>query len=298
MGAEHHVALLVEDDPGTAEQVKDLLSVLGIEYRHAATQQHALELVEQGGFCIALLDLQIKRNEDSIMAHLEAGQSVLDAIRAKYGEQNRKKRMHWLPVVIMTGFAKETEYVVEMMRRGADDYEIKPFAEMRKLADKIRDALERSERAQHTHCEEASRRARGASANDVVRDEPKGGAMRLSITGARRGKRSVVLLDDREVLLPNSALVIALHLVAGRMAGGDGWVHRSDMGAREERGWKGISRLRQECAFASQDLVENDGSGRYRLAAAIKVAELDLAALRQHDEAKVRELAGIISSAH
>lgn len=289
MDTERHVALVVEDDPGTAAQVMDLLGVLGYECKHAATQQRALELVEEGGFCFALLDLQIKRNEHSILAHVEAGQSVLDAVRARFGEQNKKRRMHWLPAIIMTAYAKETDYVVEMMQRGADGYVIKPFVDMTKLAEKIRDALERAERESHARCAESTRRAAAEATTANVASGAH--AVRLKITGRREGKRNEVWLDDRRASLPNAAFLVLLRLVAARLRGGERWVHKADMDAAD--GWKEISRLRRELApyLDGVQIAENDSHGSYRLNPLIQVGSVDAIVLGAHDEARVRKIA-------
>jgi CheY-like chemotaxis protein len=289
MATPRHTALLVEDDAETANQVKDLLGVLGIDHIHATTQEAALAVVERGGFCLALLDLQIPRNQHSIMAHVQAGQSVLEAIRERYFEKNTKKRMHWLPVLIMTAFAKETDYVVEMMARGADGYLLKPFGEMTKLADTIRDALERAERDNHYRCEDITTRAQGTPSVPAA-----GGttfSTVLRIPGRRDGKRNEVLVGDRCVRLPTAAFVLLLHLVAGRRAG-DGWVHKSVMGASD--GWKGPSRLRTELnpyLPAGLRADQNDGDGSYRLNSSIEVGDVDWAALASHEDHHVRAIA-------
>jgi len=312
MSSARHVALLVEDDLETANRVKDLLSVLGFDYRHAATQEAALALVEEGGFCFALLDLQIPRNEDSIMAHVEAGQSVLDAIRARYDEKNKKKRMHWLPALIMTAFAKEADYIVEMMGRGADGYLIKPFGEMTKLADTIRDALERSERDDHGHCGHITRRARGeqsptsASADrmhdgrtvdePLKDDAPRIEPVRLTVTGASRGRRTEILIDEQQVEVTNANFIVLFNLIAGALRTPDRWVKEESLGPN---GSKAIYRLKQELKPHVHKRVElaecEKGCGNYRLSPQVKIGRVDCARLANHDEQRVRELAAEIA---
>lgn len=312
MGAGRHVALLVEDDLETANRVKDLLSVLGFDYRHASTQEAALALIEQGGFCFALLDLQIPRNEDSIMAHVEAGQSVLDAIRGRYDEKNKKKRMHWLPVLIMTAFAKEADYIVEMMGRGADGYLFKPFGEMTKLADTIRNALERSERDGHDRCAEITRRAcperlptaepaDRARAGRAVEEPPMDDApriepVRLTVTGASRGRRTEILIDEQQVEVTNANFIVLFNLIAGALRSADRWVKEESLGTN---GSKAIYRLKQELKPHVHKRVElaecEKGRSNYRLSPQVKIEHVDCARLANHDEGRVRELAAEIA---
>ncbi len=102
-----HIALLVEDEPEMAAELGELLESLGHGHIHAATKEKAERLVEEGEFCYVLLDLQIKVNADSIKAHVEAGQTLLEFIREKYPRRNDQDKYR-MPVLVMSGHAKAT----------------------------------------------------------------------------------------------------------------------------------------------------------------------------------------------
>src|SRR5204862_4813520 len=109
-----HTVLLVEDEPQMAEELGELLESLGHGHVHAATKEDAVRLVEEGGFCYVLLDLQIKANADSIKAHVEAGQSLLELIRERYPRRNDEGK-HRLQILVMSGHAKEHYFVVKAL---------------------------------------------------------------------------------------------------------------------------------------------------------------------------------------
>lgn len=149
---ERHVALLVEDDLEMAEEVRDLLSSLGYECMHAATQDEALKLVERGKFCFVLLDLQIKVSRTSIKPRVEAGQTLLERIRERYPDRNRADK-HVVPVLVMSGHAKDHHYVVRAFQDGADDFIPKPFSvNVEPVDDRIRKCLVAGGRADHRAC--------------------------------------------------------------------------------------------------------------------------------------------------
>jgi len=291
--AGRHTVLLVEDEPQMAAELGELLESLGHEHLHAPTKEDAARLVEEGGFCYVLLDLQIKANRDSIKAHVEAGQSLLEHIRERYPRRNGEGQ-HRLQVLVMSGHAKEHYYVVKALQDGADDFITKPVGESKPpFKDKIQDALRRSGREKHEACEAVTREARaggGAAA-------PAEGAVPLAITGLQDGKRIEVKAGDKAVLLTNASFLMLLSLVAGRLRGGEGWVHKNDLGAKAEQGWKGISRLKEELAPhlpPRTAITENDKSGGYRLHADLEVAAIDTARLAAIGDARIEKLAAEI----
>jgi DNA-binding response OmpR family regulator len=147
-----HIALLVEDEPQMALELGELLQSIGHGHIHAATKEEAERLAEQGEFCYVLLDLQIKVNAESIMAHVEAGQSLLEFLRERYPRRNDQDKYR-LPVLVMSGHAKEHYYVVRALQDGADDFITKPVSESKPpFRDKIQEALRKSGRQKHQHC--------------------------------------------------------------------------------------------------------------------------------------------------
>ncbi len=163
MGGGRHVALLVEDEPQMAAELGELLASIGHDHIHAATKEEAERLVDDGEFCYVLLDLQIKVNGDSIKAHVEAGQTLLEFIRERYSRRNDQDKYR-LPILVMSGHAKEHYYVVKALQDGADDFVTKPVSESTPpFKDKIYEALRRSGREKHEHCATTMRDARAAN---------------------------------------------------------------------------------------------------------------------------------------
>jgi hypothetical protein len=106
-----------------------------------------------------------------------------------------------------------------------------------------------------------------------------------------------VKVGDKAVLLTNASFLMLLNLVAGRLRTEEGWVHKNDLGARAEQGWKGISRLKEELAPhlpAKAAITENDKSGSYRLHAAVQIAGVDTARLESSGDARIEKLAAEI----
>lgn len=179
-----HVALLVEDEPEMAAELGELLESLGHDHIHAATKEDAERLIEDGEFCYVLLDLQIKVNADSIKAHVEAGQTLLEFIRERYSRRNHRDKYR-LPVLVMSGHAKEHYYVVKALQDGADDFVTKPVSESTPpFKDKIYEALRRSGRDKHEDCAALTRDARTENAGPT--EPPAGRSAAVLIVDLRQ----------------------------------------------------------------------------------------------------------------
>jgi len=296
---ERHTVLLVEDEPQMASELGELLESLGHEHIHAATKEDAVRLMDEreGEFCYVLLDLQIKANADSIKAHVEAGQSLLELIRERYPRRNEEGK-HRLQILVMSGHAKEHYYVVKALQDGADDFIIKPVGESKPpFKDKIQDALRRSGREKHEPCAAITGEARAAAGGAGAQDVAAEGTARLTITGGQEGKRIEVKVGDKPVLLTNASFLMLMTLLAGRLRTPEGWVHKNDLGAKAEQGWKGISRLKEELAPhlpPKAAIIDNDKSGSYRLHAGLEIAGIDTARLESIGDARIEKLAAEI----
>jgi hypothetical protein len=198
---------------------------------------------------------------------------------------------------VMSGHAKEHYYVVKALQEGADDFLTKPVGESKPpFKDKIQDALRRSGREKHEQCAAITREARAAPVA-AAPSAPAEGTARLAITGLQEGKRMEVKVGDKAVLLTNASFLMLLNLVAGRLRTEEGWVHKNDLGARVEQGWKGISRLKEELAPhlpAKAAITENDKSGSYRLHAGVEISGIDTARLVSSGDARIEKLAAEI----
>jgi len=124
MAGEHmDNVLLVEDDKAIAELVTDNLVEQKIEVTHVETGEKAIELVEQGGFSVVLLDVMLP------------GKSGLDVCR-----ELREKRPE-LSIIMVTSRNSEIDRVLGL-ELGADDYLTKPFS-IRELQARVRSQLRR-----------------------------------------------------------------------------------------------------------------------------------------------------------
>lgn len=282
---ERHTALLVEDEPEMAAELGSLLESIGHAHAHASSREEAEQLLTTGKYCYVLLDLQIKATPDSIKAYVEAGQSLLDSIRELHPERNAKGK-HRLQVLVVSGHAKEHDQVVKALQDGADDFLLKPLSQnQRPFRDKVQQALRWSERLTHAHCSTISLQSAEKASS--------GPPALLAITGVPRGKRIEITLAGKKVALTTASLRVLLTLVHGRLRDADGWVHKTDLGAKSEQGWKGISRLRSELPSMPVigALIENDATGSYRLSPSVTPAGIEPQAAGLACDARVRDLA-------
>jgi two-component system catabolic regulation response regulator CreB len=117
--------LVIEDEPSIAETTVYALNTDGFETVWAATGQHALELLNQESFDLAVLDVGLPDIN---------GFDVFRQIN------------HLLPVIFLTARAGEIDRIVGL-ELGADDYIAKPFSP-RELCARIRTVLRRVQKQQ------------------------------------------------------------------------------------------------------------------------------------------------------
>lgn len=280
-----HVALLVEDEAVMATELGALLDSLGHDHVHVTNRTDAERALDTHEFCYVLLDLQIKANPDSIMPLVEAGQSLLELIRERYPRVDEAGK-HLLPVLVVSGHAKETDYIVDAFQAGANDFVKKPIGTNRRpLKDKIQDALRNSGRQKHEHCGAICKVARAASSAGALEMLPSAVATmtEIAIVGRQQDKRFEVRIANKPVFLTNASLLLLLKLYAARLRNAEGWAHKNhDLGVQNDQGWKGMTRFREELAPhlpSKTQAVENDGHGNYRIHPGIEIAKIDIARL-------------------
>ena len=123
-------ALVVDDDPNIIEVVADILESLEHEFDSAATQHDARQLIAENSYSYVLLDLEIPVRKGSF-ARIENGGNLLEEVLDRFRYQ--------VPVIIITGSEdgiRSPKIAVEMMKRGAVDYVMKPFASSGDTLDK------------------------------------------------------------------------------------------------------------------------------------------------------------------
>lgn len=277
--AGRHKVLIVEDDKPTADDLVEVVRSLGCDCVAVASHQEALQALRQTEFCLILLDLQIKYAADAIKGHVEHGKALLREIRQMHGDHSGLP--YWLPVLIVSGFASEVPAAVEVMKDGASDVIQKPLSSQ-EISDKVRRALEASGRLTHDRCGEKPPQQVATSDGGVI----------VSIPGDRVRRRTRVMIGRTAVDLPDSLLKLLLHLIVAH--GNGGGVHKTDLGANAEQGFKGISNLRNALKPAlggTTDIIANDYHGTYRLTDSVKVGNCDIQKLLAIGDATISELA-------
>ena len=273
-----HVGLIVEDDPAMAEDLGEVLRSLDCEFVTVDNKRDALAALAGSPFCFILLDLHIKLDSESIRGHFEHGRSLLREMRGMYSDHTGTG--YSLPILVISGHAREVDTAVDVMRDGADHVIQKPI-KGGAVSDAVKGCLERSGRANHDLC-----------AQIVARHvEPTQGLV-LSIPGTRTGRRTRVTIGTRSADLPNRSLRVLLHLMVAKLAGRS--VHKTELGARDDQGFKGVSELRDDLKPALADgtnIILNLYHGYYRLTDEISIGPCDVAALVALDEAPITELA-------
>jgi DNA-binding NtrC family response regulator len=140
--------LLVEDNPGDADLVREMLDSAGearFELEHAGRLASGLALLAGGGYDVVLLDLGLP---DS------AGLDTFYELHAA---------VPWIPVVVLTG-TTDSEIGIQAVAAGAQDFLVKGTVDGSTLVRRIRYALERK-RAERTT---ADIRERGREMTEMV----------------------------------------------------------------------------------------------------------------------------------
>jgi len=277
---DRHIALIVEDDRETGEDLGEILRSIDCDRVVVDNSEDALAELQKKSFCLILLDLQIKSAADSIKGHVEHGKALLRKIREKHGDHNGIQ--FWLPVLIVSGFAREVNEAVDVMKDGASDVIQKPL-DSRIVSDKIRRALQGSGRQTHDKCHEPPKE-RLDLRNGVV----------IAIPGERMRRRTVVIIAGRRVELTDASLKVLLQLMVGHQKRVP--VHKRDLGARTEQGFKGISMLRNELKpiLGSTDIIKNDYHGNYGFEPDVKIGQCAVDKLLELGDKTISDLAKLL----
>jgi DNA-binding response OmpR family regulator len=274
--------LIIEDDSATAEDLAEILKSIECDSIIADNKRDAQAALASQSFCFILLDLQIKCDPDSIKGHTEHGNSLLREIRRVHAEHTGL--CYWLPVIVVSGFAREASAAVDVMKDGADDVIQKPPG-ARDVSVRIRVALERSGRPTHSLCGDKP----APRVNDLAKE------MLLTITGERVRRRTRVIVGSHSIDLTDSCLKVLLHLMVAHEAGAG--VHKRTLGANDDQGFKGVSVLRAALKPAlgdDVDIIGNDYHGNYHLTDEVTIGSCNTEKLAEIGDAKITELAQIL----
>ena len=116
--------LLIEDEQGIAEGIKDALEPHGYKVSHAGSAEDGEELLCTESFDLVLLDVMLPGRDGFEMCRLIRAKGLI------------------VPVVMLTSRSEEVDKVVGL-EIGADDYITKPFS-TRELIARIRALLRRT----------------------------------------------------------------------------------------------------------------------------------------------------------
>jgi CheY-like chemotaxis protein len=277
---QQHVALIVEDDPATAEDLVEIIHSIDCTGIVVDNSEEALRAFESQSYCFVLLDLNIKGDADAIKGHVEHGKSLLRKIRQTHGVRNGST--FWLPVIVLSGHAREADDAVEVMKDGASDVIQKPLSQQ--VSERIRRTIEASGRERHDLCHEPPSAKPPNIRDDIV----------IAIPGERVGRRSLVTVGSTAVKLTDGALKVLLHLMVARREGT--WLSKIALGAEPDEGFKGISRLTEQLgpALADRKIIENDYRGNYRLTADVTVGECRIDKLDEIGDTTISALAATL----
>ena len=275
---ERHVALIVEDDKETAEDLVEILRSAECDNVIVDNHEDALSTLQRRSFCLILLDLQIKSASDSIKGHVEHGKALLRKIRQAHGDHNGTA--FWLPVLIISGFARERDEAVDVMKDGANDVIQKPLTNQQ-VSNRIRRALEASGRTTHALCRDNPPTWRPDLSQGVL----------ISVPGDRIRRRTRVMVGPTSVDLTDASLKVLLRLMVGLRKGMQ--VHKINFGFRADQGFKGVSNLRNELkpALAGADIIKNDYQGNYSFTDQVRIGECTIDNLLRIGDATISDLA-------
>ena len=201
----------------------------------------------------------------------------------------------------MSGFAKEMPDAVWCLQNGANDFIAKPFdIQGQSISAKIGECLQRSGRTSHAMCSIVMEVGRKKTRIEKSQVSAVRSLVQLSIVGGTQWKRTTVIISDKEFTLPDFQLLLLLKLVAARVVGGHGWVHKMSLGSKDDAGFKGMAYLNSSIKpFLPGGIpfYENDKQGSYRINPCIAIGKIDHEGLVMHKSNEISKLSSEITNA-
>jgi DNA-binding NtrC family response regulator len=169
--------LIVDDDASTRQLLTRLLAHPSVEVHTAQTGQAALQMADEIGPDVVLLDLRLPDAD---------GVSVLVSLKSRHPETS---------VIMITAFG-QIEAAVEAMRKGATDFLEKPFGHPDKLRFSVRRALDEVKaRRELTRLHQRATGESGADRlvgdSDIMRE-----LRRLVVQVAQSEARTILILGE------------------------------------------------------------------------------------------------------
>lgn len=292
--SERHVALIVEDDPQIAEALEEILASIDHASRRASTLEEVRAAVLQGGLCYALLDMQIPPYAGA-RPLVSAGETALALLRKAHPRRN-EQHQHLFPILVVTGYSKEPDFVARIYDAEGNGFIAKPFGDRIELVhDKIRASLLRAGHEEHAAC--LADRSRdvpappSANAKDVVMSPGVNASeVRLVLDGKQVGRRTGLLCRGQRRELQDARFLVLLRLALAHIRAPGSWLSRTELGiARSPEVPSRIAEVFADLVPEGFVLVESDRNGSHRLNAAV-VVEVDWTALGRHSSEGVRKV--------
>ena len=288
--SEDHVALIVEDEPPIAAALVEIAASRAHGARRASTLEDVRAAAAEGGYCYVLLDMQIPTAPGG-RPLVSAGETALALLRKGEPRRNARGR-HLLPILVVTGYSSDPDFIWRIYDAEADGFVTKPFGDrVEVVLSKIREALASAGREEHAACT--------APVDDAAAsDEPRAAAARapapvvLVIDGEKQGRRTGFLVNGKRRELQDGRFAVLLRLIAVHLRNPGAWSSRQELGIA--RSPEVPSRIRKELEGAVPerfDVIVSDRGGSCRLNPEVLVERVAWDALAAHPDPKVQRIA-------
>jgi DNA-binding response OmpR family regulator len=279
---EGHRALVVEDAADARAILQEVVRSRGDIPVCVGTVEEAIALLHTERFCYVLLDQQLP-SVAGAEPMLGGGEHILVAAR-KLEHRRNAEGWHVMPILIVTGYSSDPDFVSKMYDLGCDGFIAKPLTpNIEKLLDRIRACLGRAERSEHDRC---------GSISPSVHATVDTARVTLAMDGTPAGGRTAVTICGVPRELRDRTFVVLLHLVAVHKRAAGLWEARDALGFGRSR--NAPSRVREAFdGLVPEDfeVIEGDRRGQFRLNPAIVVEPVAWDALLSHPDVEVRKIA-------
>ena len=295
MSEHKHMGLIVEDDPEVATLLVQVVRSLGHAARVATTLEDVDAAIAEGGYCYVLLDKQIPATKGSL-ALASTGNTAQEHLRRAAPSRNVPTEARWndahhLPIIVVTKYSRELDFVAENLREGASAFVAKPF-DPEKLAAEILAAIARAgvghemQRPGKGAFEARSPAAAGGGGDDGR------WCARFRLDGLRTGQRTSFVVNEKRRDLQNSKFIVLLRLAAPRFRGSEEEISKHNLGIGRSK--EILSRIYEAVETAVPpgfSIVQWGEGGMLRLHPLVKVEHIAYDVLERHPYAPIQKVA-------
>jgi DNA-binding response OmpR family regulator len=286
---EGHAVVLDEDDPETAGLLTEIVRSRGDRPFVASTVADAIALLEKIDPCYVLADQELPA--DATSRPLIGGGERVVAHARRQDTRRIDETWHVRPILVVTGWASDPDFVSKMYDLGASAFQMKPLGRegMESLLKKIQTCLERAQRVHHDACARFARPRVSASTAPASRSLA---GPRVRIDGEKERTRMIVVVDGQRRTMQESAFVSLLRAIVARERWPDAWSTRASLYIGGSR--NATTRIREPFKGLVPDgfdVLESDHLGRFRLSPAVVIEKVDWAAMVEHPNVQIRKIA-------